>query len=84
VAFSFHRVLVRDFNPIVLVLAASVGHRWKHFAVSCRVTSQFVGHECERWSPLVFQDLVKKALGGALVTVAGDQDVRKTHRDVNF
>jgi hypothetical protein len=69
-------VLVRDFSPIVLVLAGSVGHRWKHFSVGCRITSQFVGNECERWLPLVFQDPVKEALGGSLVAVARDEDVQ--------
>ena len=74
-AFSFSRVLMRDFSPIVLVLASSMGHQWKHFSVGCRITSQFVGDECERWLSLVFQDLPKEAFGGFSVPLACDQNI---------
>jgi hypothetical protein len=40
-----------------------------------RIAAQLVGDELQRWPLLVFQDLAKEALGGSLVSVAGDQDV---------
>jgi hypothetical protein len=68
-------VLVRDFRPVVLVLAGSMGHQWKHFSVGYRITSQFVSNDCERRLPLVFQHLAKEALGSSLVSMACDQNI---------
>jgi hypothetical protein len=59
--FLFPGVLMRDFSPIVLVLARSLGHRWEHVSMGCRITAKFVGHECERWLPLVFQRPYEKS-----------------------
>ena len=55
--FLFSGVLVRDLNPIGSPMETRLG--------GLQDNSLFVGHECERWLPLVLQDPVKKALGGA-------------------
>jgi hypothetical protein len=68
-------VLVRDFSPIVLVLAGSMGHRWKHVAVGCRTAAQLVGDELQRWHLLVFQYLATEACGSFPVPVACDQNI---------
>jgi hypothetical protein len=66
---------MRDFSPIVLVLASSMGHQWEHFSVGCRITSQLVSDECKRWLSLVFQDPVKEAFGGFPVPLTCDQNI---------
>ena len=48
---------------------------WEDFSVRSRIAWQLVGHELQRWSLLVLQDLAKEAFGGFLVSVACDQDI---------
>ena len=47
----------------------------KDLSVDGRIASKLVGHELPRRPTLLFQYLAKEALGGPLVSAAGDQDV---------
>ncbi len=68
-------MLVRNFSSVVFILASSMVDGWKDLSVGGRIASKLVGHELPRWPTLLFQDLAKEALGGPLVSAAGDQDV---------
>jgi hypothetical protein len=69
-------VLVRDFGSVILVLPGLVGDGWEDLSVCSRIGSQPVGNKLQRWPLLVLQHLAKEALGGSLVSVACDQDIK--------
>ncbi len=59
-AFLPPGVLMRDFSPIVFILAGSMDDRWEDLSVGGRIAAKLVGNELPGWPPLVFQHLVKK------------------------
>ncbi len=69
-------MLVRDFRPVVFILAGSIGNRWEDLSVDRPIASKLVGNELPGWPPLVFQHLAKEAFGGSLVSVACDQNIQ--------
>ena len=69
-------MLVRDFGPVVVILASSMGNGWKDLSVGRRIASKLVGNELPGWPPLVFQHLAKEALSGSAVSVACDQNIQ--------
>ena len=73
--FLLPGVLVRDFCPVILVLAGSMDDGREDLSVRSGVASKLVGHELPRWPSLVFQNLAKEAFGGSPVAVACDQDI---------
>ncbi len=68
-------MLVRDFRPVVFILAGSMGNGWEDLSVRSRIASKLVGNELPGWALLVFQHLAKEAFGGSLVSTACDQDI---------
>ena len=73
--FLLPGVLVRDFRPVILVLAGSMDDGREDLSVRSGVASKLVGHELPRWPSLVFQNLAKETFGGSPVAVACDQDI---------
>ena len=67
---------MRDFGPVVVILAGSMGNGWKDLSVGRRIASKLVGNELPGWPPLVFQHLAKEALSGSPVSVACDQNIQ--------
>ena len=68
-------MLVGDFSSVVFVLAGSMGHGWEDLSVGAGSFTKLVGHESQRWAPLVFQHLAKEAFSGSPVSAACDQDI---------
>ena len=44
-AFLLSGVLVRDFGPVVFILAGSMGDRWENLSMRRRIASELVGNE---------------------------------------
>ncbi len=66
---------MRDFRPVVFILAGSMGNGWEDLSARSRIASKLVGNELPWWPPLVFQHLAKEPLSGSAVSVACDQDI---------
>ena len=74
-AFLLPGVLVRDFGPVVFILAGSMGDGWEDLSVSRQIASELVGNELPGRPLLVLQYLAKEALSGSPVSMARDQDI---------
>jgi hypothetical protein len=74
-AFSLSSRLVRDLNPVVLVLPSCVGNRWNQFSMSGTVASQLVGDKLVGNRSLGVQELTKEPFGGLPISSLLQQNV---------
>jgi hypothetical protein len=73
--FSLARRFVRDFGSIVRIDVIDVIDRGHDRPMSRIITSEFVGHQPPRFSPLAFEKTAEKALSRTLIATALHENV---------
>ncbi len=66
---------MRDFSPVVFVLACSMDHGRKDFPMCGRITPKLVGDQLPGCLSLLFQHLTKEALSGSTISTLGNQNI---------
>ena len=66
---------MRDFRPVVRLLAGVVNGTGHHGAVRGGIAPQLVGHQPPGFASLTFQESMEEAVGGPLIPRGLDQDV---------
>lgn len=75
VALPLSGGLVRDFRPVVRILAVVVNDTGHNGAVRGGIAPQFVGHQPPGFASLTFQEPTEEAFGGSLIATWLNQDV---------
>ncbi len=75
VALPLSGGLVRDFRPVVRIVAGVVNGTGHNSAVCGGITPQLVGHEPPGFASLTFQESTEEAVGDPLIATGLDQDV---------
>ncbi len=75
VALPLSGGLVRDFRPVVRILAVVVNDTGHNGAVCGGIAPQLVGHQPPGFASLTFQESTEEAVGGPLIATGLDQDV---------
>ncbi len=66
---------MRDFSPVVFVLACSMDHRREDVPMCSQITLKLVGDQLPGCLSLMFQGPTKEALSGSTISTLGNQNI---------
>ncbi len=74
-SFSLARRFVRDFGSVIRIDVVDVIYRGHDRTMSRIITSEFVGHQPPRFSPLAFDETAEKPFGRTLIATVLHENI---------